>query len=325
MTAQVSGDSVEFEQWAAQLDSIRDGDSAVERLISKGDRAVPYLEQFLFGGRARTVAQPRCRAVRALGELGACSTLTSYLRDRLLPIDAEVLFAEDAVRSAAARELLRWRSDEVFQTLSEAAAIRSTSGLLFAIGEFRRHSAVPLLFRNLEDDLCRDEAKDALRKVPDPARQFAILLIRGKADMPFYDSSARYRRRATLQLLNEFGISAQDWQDLQRFLAEDDADMVIACAQIGFRVAGAATMERIIESLFRVSAHSNWAQEEEIELLLDKTPELARLMARARADELYFAGLRPNWLDPSWRILWHVLGREIKSRHGWNIAPCSRL
>jgi hypothetical protein len=38
--------------------------------------------------------------------------------------------SEDAERSTVARELLRWKSDEVFDPLSSAATQRATSGLI---------------------------------------------------------------------------------------------------------------------------------------------------------------------------------------------------
>lgn len=86
-----------------------------------------------------------------------------------------MLFAEDAVRSAAARELARQKSDRVYDVLLQAARERATSGLILALGEFRRHESVPLLFSVLEDDLCRDEAKEALREVSEVARQYASI------------------------------------------------------------------------------------------------------------------------------------------------------
>src|SRR5579862_9512543 len=120
----------QMERWIAALDSLVDGELAVSMLVAAGDRAVPYLEHFLLTGSPRTIALPRCRAAHALGELGAYSALISYFREYKFPADAEVLFAEDAVRSAVARALLRWKTDEVLQVLMDAARQRETSGLV---------------------------------------------------------------------------------------------------------------------------------------------------------------------------------------------------
>lgn len=305
----------QLERLIAALESLVDGELAVPMLIACGDRAVPYLEHFLLAGSPRTIALPRCRAVHALGELGAYSTLISYFREYEPPKDAAVLFAEDAVRSAVARELLRWKSAEVFRVLLEAARQRATSGIALALGEFRRLESVPLLFELLEDDLCREEAKDGLRKVPEAARQYAVLSIRGATDLRLHGSACLRRRRATLQLLDEFGVHPDEWQDIRPFLFEPDADVVIAAATIGSRIAAVVDQKQIVESLLRISGHLNWAQEDQVELLLNANREIACVTARAIAEARRSHGERPNWLNPTWRILRHVLGRELDRGH----------
>jgi hypothetical protein len=138
------------------------------------------------------------------------------------PQDSAVLFAEDAVRSAAARELVRCESAEVFHVLLDAALQRATGGLVIALGEFHRPKSVPLLFEILEDDLCREDAKESLRKMPNDTRQFGILAIRGLTGVTLDGPSARCRRRATLQLMSELGVAKGDWPDVRRFLWESD-------------------------------------------------------------------------------------------------------
>jgi hypothetical protein len=305
----------QVERLISALDSLLDGDLAVPMLIACGERAVPHLEHFLLAGSPRTIALPRCRAVHALGELGAYSILISYFREYEPPSDAAVLFAEDAVRSAVARELLRWKSDEVFRVLMDAAKQRATSGVTLALGEFHRPESVPLLFEILEDDLCREEAKDGLRKVPEAAHQYAILSIRGLTGLQLDGPSALRRRRATLQLLEEFGIYPEEWVDLRDFLLDNDADVVIFAASIGLQSGPEQDRRRIIQALFRVSIHINWAQEDQITRQFDAYPELACEQARIIAEEHRTRGERPNWLAPSWRILRHVLGKELERGH----------
>jgi hypothetical protein len=303
----------EIERLIEQLDSLLDGDGATEILITMGRRAVPYLERFLLEGRARTIALPRTRAVRALGELGAWSALIAYFKQYERPDDAAVLFAEDAVRSAAARELGRWKSDEVYKVLLDAARERATSGLILALGEFRKPESVPLLFAALDDDLCREEAKVALRRAPEIARQYAILWLRGAITTESYEVSALRRRRATLQLLSEFGTTAEEWADLRVYLQDRDVDVVIAAATIGFRAGPQDDYEQIIEALFRISMHLNWAQEDDVTRLLDHHRELAREVARRIVGGRQGRGEHVNWLVPLWRILKHVLGTEMDS------------
>ena len=75
--------------------------------------------------------------------------------------------------------------------------------------------SVPLLFSLLEDNLCREDAKEALRKMPDATRAYAILLLRGLTQLSIRGSTAVRRGRATLQLLVECGIGMNEWPDLR--------------------------------------------------------------------------------------------------------------
>lgn len=316
MKPPISGVSdAQLERLIAALDSLVDGEAAAARLVACGERAVPYLERYLLAGPPRTIALPRCRAVQALGELGAYSSLIAYFEEYERPGDAAVLFAEDAVRSAAARELARWKTEEVFRTLADAAKQRATGGITFALGEFRRAEALPQLFDLLEDDLCREEAKDAIRKLPEEARQYAILSIRGATALQLTGPAALRRLRATLQLLDEFGVSPADWPDLRGFLFDVDADVVIAAASIGSHLPEAADQREIVRSLFRISEHLNWAQEDQVDRLLGANRELAREIANAIVEERTRHGEHPDWLSPGWRILRRAAGRELDGSH----------
>lgn len=214
----------EVEDLIAALDLLIGGEAAAERLIAMGPRVIPLLEQFLLEGPARTIAVPRCRAVRVLGELGAWQTLVSYFRQYRRPEDAAVLFAEDAVRSAAAEHLAQWKSDEIYEVLLEAARERITGGLIRALSEFGKAEAIPVFFSALDDDLCREDARAALRKVPAVARNYAVLTLRGAAGVPMNLAASLRCRRAVLQLLREFGVGPGDWPILREYLEDSDAD-----------------------------------------------------------------------------------------------------
>ena len=297
-----------IEQLIPRLDSLLDGDRAAAMLVAIGAASVPHLERYLLSGLPRTIALPRCRAVRALGELGARETLISYFRDLALPEDSAILFAEDAVRSEAAQELLRWKTDETFAVLLAAIKTRATAGLVRGLGEFQRPEAVPVFFDLLEDDLCREESKEALLKVPEAARCYAILLLRGATPLGVGQANSLRRKRATFQLLAEFGVSQADWKDLRGSLGDQDTEVVIACAEIGLNFAPVEERRQIFEALLRVSHGTNWEQEERIATLLDTNRELASALARVVLAQHEAAHKRPNWLDPSWRMLRHVLG-----------------
>jgi len=307
---EVSDDVIE--QTIAVLDSLVEGDRAAEQLISYGKRVIPAVERFLVESRPRSISVSRCRAVRILGALGAYSSLLRYFRKNIAPNDATVLFAEDAVRSAAARELIRNESPATFRVLLDAAKQRPTSGLVQALSQYRWPESVPLLFALFEDDLCREDAKNGLGKMPEAAKAYAILLLRGLTPLPIHGYSASRRRRATLQLLVEFGISMNEWPDLRGFLKDEDRDCVIAAATLGLSFASPAERPSIIGAMLEASAGMNWAQETMAVELLDKWPILGRQVAREIHAEHSKRGEKPNWLSPFWRILHHVLGDEMQ-------------
>jgi len=308
---------IEIDHLITALDSFVDGDLAAEMLLMLGQRVMPHLERFLLVGSPRTIALPRCRAVHALAELGAWSTLVSYLREYQRPSDAVVLFAEDAVRSSVARELLRRRSEEVFTALLGAARQRATGDLILALGDFRRPASVPLIFDVLEDDLCREEAKCSLRKVPEAARKYAVLSLRGCTSTVFDGPAALRRLRSTLQLLGEFGVLPGEWKVIRPFLREKDADIVIAVAKIGVLVAPDSDQPHIMSALLNISDKLNWLQERDVLQLMDTHHDVAYETAlraqRPRRDR----GEQVNWLSPFWRILRHVLNGELgRDHHG---------
>ena len=296
------------------LGSLQDGDLAIEMLVARGKKAIPYLSDFLLNRPPRTIALPRCRAVRALGELGACSSLIAYFKKYKRPQDGAVLFAEDAVRSAAARELARYPSTEVFRVLLDAAWERATGGLVLALGEFHRPEAVPLLFEILEDDFCREDAMKALRKLPEAVRQFGILSVRGLTGVILDGPAAVRRRRATVQLLSEVGVASSDWPELRKYLFADDAATVVATAKIGFTETSEADWAAIIGVLFKIADRVNSLEEEEIEEMLDAHPVAARRVAIEIAKERQNHGEKPHWLSPFWRLLNHALGGTLETR-----------
>jgi hypothetical protein len=301
-----------IEDAISDLDSLVAGEAVVWRVVAFGQRAIPHLERFLLDTPPRTVALPRCRAVRALSALGAYSVLIQYFIQHESPRDAAVLFAEDAVRSVAAIELAQTQSEQVYGVLLDAARQRATGGLVQALGTFRRRESIPLLFELLEDDFCRSDALAELRKMPATAQPFAILLLRGCTNTTINGYTSSGRRRSALQLLSEFGIAEHDWPELRTYLYDEDLDCAIAAAQIGLSVTSAGEKEQILRALIEASGRMNWAQEMQACELFDQDTALARVAARTFVRSRIQSGSRPNWLSPFWRILHHILGNELQ-------------
>jgi hypothetical protein len=300
-------DDSQVRRLVCALDSLAEGDLAVDLLVACGERAIAPLEELLLLGAARTIALPRCRAARALGALGAYKTLLAYFEKCNLPSDPVVLFSEDAVRSTVARELLRWQSQEVFQTLLRAAAQRVTIGMIEALDEFQSVETVPLLFKTLEDDLCRNAAMDALCKTPKQTVDYAVLSLRGKTEASLIGPAASRRRRATAALLRTLGVSREEWQEMRGALLEDeDAETVVNTVAAGFRVAPPEDFPRMIQALFRVADKLNWLQEDEVIHLLEEHRAEAGHAAMQIVNNLNTPEQHRNWLSPTWRILWHL-------------------
>jgi hypothetical protein len=196
----------------------------------------------------------------------------------------------------------------------DAARDRVTDGLIRALSEFRRAKSIPVLFTALDDDLCREEARSALRMMPTESRSFASLLLRGTHPDSLLLASSLRERRSVLQLLRELGAHAEDWPSLHEYLQDPDSDSVIAVAGIGFALGRAEAYPHIIDELFRISSHLNWAQEDDVTRMLDLHPEQTRTTVRRLRDEASSRGEQPNWLSPRWRILRHFSMNEPTSK-----------
>ena len=118
-----------------------------------------------------------------------------------------------------------------------------------------------MLFEVLEDDRCREYAKQGLLKVPSGARQYAILSIRGVTCLSLYGPLVLRRRRAVLQFLSEVGIAPADWPELRRFLFDSDPEVVVSAGQIGFLVAPEFEWPQITKALLNLADGLHFVQD----------------------------------------------------------------
>ena len=213
-----------------RLDSLLDGPQAAAHLVACGTAAVPALRRFLVEGRPRGVFQPRLWAVQALGGLGADDVLLEYLRAPIGSSDPVVRFAEQTVRSAAAKILAKSRLPGVSETLLDIARDERLPGALDAVADRAPEAATPILIAALEDDFARDVAQAALYRLGAAARDALIdsSLDRGTGTEP-----ATRRRRAALDLLLHVDLDADAWRRLECLLDEEDAQLVCAVSLLG--------------------------------------------------------------------------------------------
>jgi len=249
-----------------ELNSLKEGAGAVMKLIACGRSAIEPLGQYLLEGKPSVVYDNRRWAVEALAGLGAKDVLMEYLKEKKDIADPAVRLGEEAVENAAARELIRWPSEEVFQLLLGLAQERCLAGALEALGEFKRPEAVSCLVKALEDDVCRRTAEDALRKIglpaePDLIRAAITPWPSRRAEKP----SILLRRRSAVRLLADIGVSAHQWRLLRPLLKEADAEILVATFRIAARAAGAKVRALAGRRLMKAIENADWYVKAEIE------------------------------------------------------------
>jgi len=281
--------------YVEELDS--KGPEAVAKLISCGLPAVEPLRKFLLHGKPSVVYQPRQRAVEALASLGAKDVLLEYLNRPKEIHDPEVRMAEEAVESAAARELIRWPSEKVYQLLVEIAQEKCLPGALEALGEFQRPEAVPYLVKALEDDVCRRAAEDALRKIGPPSEPDLIrAAISPQPNRDAERPSSLLRRRSAVGLLAEIGISAYQWRLLRSLLKEADAEILVATFRIAATAAGAKDRTLAARRLIGAFQGADWYVKSQIEnALVDLFDAIRPLVEEEIARRQQVADR--NWID----------------------------
>jgi hypothetical protein len=235
---------IEIAALVGDLESVYGGELTAAALVGLGPRAIPFLRDFLLGGVPRAIYQPRQRTVEVLGELGAKDILISYLRDEREIPDPVVRHAEDAVKSAAGRTLARWKTEDVFEALWEVARRKNLPGVVEALGEFRRQEISGYFIATLEDDGCRAEAREALRKLGECARTAA--LAAAATPEPSHEDespSSRIRRREAVRLLGKWKLPVSDWEKARPLLDDPDPDINVHAAGIALAIAPGADQE----------------------------------------------------------------------------------
>jgi hypothetical protein len=252
-------DDAEVRRLIACLQSLIDGQSAIEELAACGPGAIPPLREFLLSGRVTSVPQPRMWAVEALALLGARNVLIEYLQAPGRVVDAQLQFAEDAVRNTAGRGMRAWRDNETFEILLDLCRKRNLPGVVETLAEFERAESIPCLDRALEDDMCRKAAEDGFRKLGAMAR--SALLLSAITPLPNAEEetpSSLCRRRSVLGLLTEIGVERQSWVELRPLLAERDPELLARLAQMAASVADPCGRAFAAVGLVSVLARLPW-------------------------------------------------------------------
>jgi hypothetical protein len=299
------------------LNSLKEGERAVSELIAYGHRAIEPLRQFLLEGKPSAIYQPRQRAVEVLAALGAKEVLVEYLKRQKGIVDPDVRLGEEAVESTAARHLVRWPSEEVYQVLLEIIQKRCLPGALEAISEFRRPASIPYIVMALEDDVCRPAAEEALRKIGPLARLeliHAVLTPRPGKDV---ETPSSLRRRGSVAgLLAKIGISAEEWQQLHQLLNETDPAILVAVSGMAAKIAGTKEKALAVRRLIEALETADWYFREEIGTLLTQFSDVGKRFVEEEIVRRRQLANEKRVVDPVLLTLLRVNHRAEEKRKG---------
>jgi HEAT repeat protein len=247
------------EDLVQKLNSLQNLDRVAAQLMACGAAAIPPVTRFLLFGKPGVVYLPRRAAVEILGALGAKDPLIEYLtRKKSIP-DPAVQMAEEAVENAAARELARWRTQDILDILMRFALPGSRSGVVEALGQFGCPEALPYFVRALEDDFCRTAAEEAIRALGRSAE--IALIAAARTQLPSSDEerpSSRRRRAAALELLAELRPSPESWPLLRALLEDGDAGIATAAARIAAMLGSHEDRVTAVDRLLSVLPAADW-------------------------------------------------------------------
>ena len=307
--SKISLTNTEISRYVEELNSLKEADRAVAKLIACGLRAIEPLRQFLLDGKPSAIYQPRQRAVEALAGLEAKEVLLEYLRQNKEIADPDVQLGEEAVESTAARQLSRWSSEEVYQVLLETAQQRFLPGALEALGEFKRPESIPYIVMALEDDFCRPAAEDALRKIgPSTRLELIRATLTPRPNKEVETPSSLRRRGSSARLLAEIGISADEWLQLRQLLNETDPAILVSVSKIASRDAGTKDKVFAAQRLIEALETADWYFREEIANILIDLFDIARSFVEERI-------VQRNQLPNEKRVVDPVLLALLRVKH----------
>ncbi len=202
------GDGNAIENAVNGLKSFLAPDMAVLRVTSYGNEAIPLLRALLFEREPSGLFQARVRAVDALSTLGAHKVLLEFLKTERQLADPVERLGEDAVINAAARALAYRNDPGLFEVLMRLASRPCLTGVVFALGTFRRTEAIPLLVQALSEDASRLTAERALARMGTVARAALTQVVDRPVGCHERESESQLRqRRSARRLLFEIGVS----------------------------------------------------------------------------------------------------------------------
>jgi hypothetical protein len=307
-TAMPANFAQNVEQAMNKLQSLHDGDIGVVEVIACGRQVIPDLRALLFAREPSGLFQTRCRAVEALATLGAYEVLTDYLSMERVASDPVECLGDDAVINAAAQAIATVREQHVFELLFRLAQRPGLTGVIRALGAFRRPEAIPVLIDALEDDASRQAAEVALKRLGRPVRSALVSSAKLRSPSSEHESeSSLRRRRSTLRLLHEIGISQRIWPALRSLMHDTDAKVSCLSCQLCLLNARAREKSNAVRRLIGLLPGSDWMLRDEIENVLIKHIDIARRLIDGCVQDVADAAKGTSGESSTERVLHRVL------------------
>jgi HEAT repeat protein len=260
VTSEFRGESPsDIERMVAALESVRDGELALNTLVAQGERAIPSLRRFLLCGMPKSVYVGRQRAVLALSELNAVDVLIEYLIFPKQIADPALRYSEEAVENTAARELGKRQTEGAFRTLLHVIESRPLPGAIDAIGKYRRPEAVPLLIQHLGDDVARPVAESSLRELGSKAVPNLIDSVRSPEPSANSETPGSLRRRqSALRVLSDSEWTVLEWKQLRFLLYETDPLLSVLSAKMALHLRYAEDLPLALDVLIGGLSAEDW-------------------------------------------------------------------
>jgi hypothetical protein len=249
-----------------RLKSLHDGDLGVLEITACGRRAIPALRALLLDGESSAIYHPRCRAIEALGALGAHDVVIDFLaspRDVPDPVNRT---GEEAVINAAARALVGIDDERIFPLLLDLARRQPLAGVIEALGSYRRCEAIPCLISALSEDYSRRAAEAALLRLGSKAR--SALLRSATRPIPsaqWETPSSRRARRSTVRLLARIGAPSRQRSRFRDLMQDCDAEVAVHACRAYLASASKDEKPDIIRQLIALIPSLGWLLCEEVE------------------------------------------------------------
>ncbi len=156
--------------------------------------------------------------------------------------------------------------ERTFCLLLRLAQRPALTGVIDALGGYRRVEVIPALVAALADDASRAAAEAALVKMGRGVRTALVTSVQDRRPSSECESeSSLRRRRSALKLLNLIGISDSSWLELRGLVWDRDPKLSFLACLIGLPNAPEAELQKIVARLLSLWTGADWMLRDEIE------------------------------------------------------------